>query len=888
MALNNLGLGFVFTARDLASGTITRLGGAFGAMDANALRAQASYQRNFAVMGAGLAIMGAGAATLAGAFSMAAQSAEFSQELARVGGIAQANATDLERMHDAAIQAGLNSSFDPRAATQGLGALASAGLNAQQSVEALVPALDLAMGGSISVEQSARSLTAALNVFGLASDQSGLVADQMLRISNATNLEAGDMELAIGTVARGARLTRQTIQEMLPSVGLLRNTGVDVSVAAQSVSSALGEMAKNSAEIHQELGVNVVETLADGTQRFRGFMDISREAGIALEERFANPAERTAMALQLFGRFGVGAVTGVSDAISNGVRDSEGNLYQGAAAIEFLRNEMLNAGGAAEEFKDRMLDTFAGQQQLLSASSRTVGVLIGEGFERGLRPFVSGTLEFMRAIGNLLADIPLEVRGVISSFIIAGGAMTFVFGTIVAIGAAFAIMSPFLSAIAAAVGNILLAMAPFALVAVSIMALGYAFSRLVAVNDELGAAVSRNVNMVRLGLQGLVQLFTTGELSGAIAEELSRAENGGLLAFLIDIYAIGFRFQQFFRGIGIGFNSALATLGPSVERLMSAFNHLGQALGLVSEEGREAIAGMPSEDFANRGARAGAFLAGVLELVVGVLTEAVAFSADFADGWHDAMQGILPGLDHLIPMLDFLGEHFTGLLVDLGVLSAGSTEGGSSMMGFGRILGHVAGVLFDFFIFALDGAIGMVAAVVIAVRGMVQLFEALPRIMSFIAQGISTVFLDLADGFLYYIDQIMVGYGQLIGAAPWLLGPLGDNPEAVGAIVSDGEAAGRRAEQRLADIETRRQAANTSRAGLFPAGIDAEQRAASGERNNAALAGVASMLREQQAVRDEKPWNVTIAIDGEAAARATGRGQRRDDAASFGFTPAEE
>lgn len=883
MALNNLGLGFVFTARDMASGTITRLGGAFGAMDQNALRAQASYQRNFAVMGAGLGIMGAGAATLAGAFAMAAQSSEFSQELARVGGIAQANAVDLERMHDAAINAGLNSSFDPRAATQGLGALASAGLNAQQSIEALVPALDLAMGGSISVEQSARSLTAALNVFGIETDQAALVADQMLRISNSTNLEARDMELAIGTVARGARLTGQAIEEMLPSVGLLRNTGVDVSVAAQSVSSALGEMARNSADINQQLGVNVVETLEDGTQRFRGFMDIAIESGVALQERFANPAERTAMALQLFGRFGVGAVTGVFDALNNGVRDSEGNLYQGADAIAYLRSQMTDAGGAAEEFRDRLLNTFAGQQQLLGAASSTVGVLIGEGFERGLRPFVSGTLEFMRKIGEVLAGIPLEVRGMISSFVIAGGALAFVFGGIIALGAAFAIMAPFISAIASAVGSLLLAMAPFALVAVSVVALGYAFQRLMFHNDRLAGAVARTVNAVRVGFQGLVQLFTTGELSGAVAEELSRAENGGLLAFLIDIYAIGFRLVQFFRGIGIGFSSALETLGPSVDLLLGAFTHLGEALGLVGDEGRNAIAGMPSEEFANRGARAGAFLAGVLELIVDMFTDAVEFSADFAEGWHEAMQGILPGLDHLMPMLEFLGEQFTGLLIDLGVLSASSAENGTSMMSFGRVLGWVAGVGFDFLIFALDGSIAMIAAMVIGVRGLVQAFTMIPRIMSFVGLAVATTFLNMADGFLNYIDQIIAGFGRLVGAIPGM-----SSTEVGASIIANGDAAAGRNLQRTTDMEGRRKALETARAGVFPAGADAEARAQSGARNEAAMSGVQRLLAQQQAAREEQPWNVTIAIDGEAAARATGRGQRRDDAASFGFTPAED
>lgn len=883
MALNNLGLGFVFTARDLATGTITRVGGAFGAMDRNAMRAQASYARNFAVMGAGLAIMGAGAATLAGAFGLAEAASGFEQELARVGAIARADVDDLAALREAAIAAGIATQFSPTEAVEGLGALAQQGFNTETSIRLLTPVLDLAAGGMIGVEEAAMSVTAAIHVFGIAVEDQAMVADQLLRITNMTALAAGDMELAIGTVARGARLTHQSIDEMLPSIGLLRNTGVDVSVASQSVSSALTFMASRADEIRDRLGVSLTEIGDDGELHFRRFMDIAFEAGTALEERFADPAERTAAAVELFSRFGVGAVTGVYDSLRAGVTDSEGTLHRGADAIDFLRDSMVNADGAAEEFTSRLLDTFEGQQTLLRGSLQTLGVVVGEGFVRGLRPYIEGTIAVVNRAIAVFNEIPVEVRGAMATVVVAMGGLAFALGGIIAVGAAIAILAPFVTAIASAVGGLLLAMAPFALIAASVFALGYAFQRLIETNAEFAFAVQRNIEMVRLGFRGLVQLFTTGELTGAVAEELSRPDNEGLLSFLIDIYAIGFRIVQFFRGIGIGFEAGLSTLGPAVERMMSAFERLGVALGFVGTEGREAVAGMPSEEFANRGARIGAFLAGVLEVMINMLTEGARFLTDFTVGWQEFFSGVTPGFEHLAPSLQFLGEQLTGLLVDLGVMSDTGAEGGNAVMGLGQVLGFVAGGALDFFIFSLDLAIGLIGGIVWAMRGLVQLFEALPRIFTFVGTAMESFFLNILDGFMYLIESMIAGLGSLASMVPPELRPSG-----LIHLIAAGDIARERADGRLGAIDARSSEVSTARAGIFPAGVDAEARGRSDARTDAALAGVAGLLERQAADRAAEPWNLSLNVDGEAIARASGRGERRDTAASFGLTTAEE
>ena len=146
MALNNLGLGFVFTARDLASGAIGNLERNFMSLDRRVGLGTENIQSAFQQLGVGLAVFTAGAATVGAAFSLANAAGRFEQAVASAGAIAGATAEELTRLHDAAIEAGLATQFSPTQATQALQDLAAAGFNVTESVRLLNPVLDLAAG----------------------------------------------------------------------------------------------------------------------------------------------------------------------------------------------------------------------------------------------------------------------------------------------------------------------------------------------------------------------------------------------------------------------------------------------------------------------------------------------------------------------------------------------------------------------------------------------------------------------------------------------------------------------------------------------------------------------------------------------------------------------
>jgi len=98
MALNSLGLGFIFTAKDLATGTMRKVEGRFSRLDATTSAASKSFTKNVGTMVAGLGIMTAGAIGVGTAFNLAGKYGTFEKGLAKVGAITRATESDLARL----------------------------------------------------------------------------------------------------------------------------------------------------------------------------------------------------------------------------------------------------------------------------------------------------------------------------------------------------------------------------------------------------------------------------------------------------------------------------------------------------------------------------------------------------------------------------------------------------------------------------------------------------------------------------------------------------------------------------------------------------------------------------------------------------------------------
>ena len=871
MALNNLGLGLIFTAKDLATGTMNKVTRSFSGMDQAALKANESYQRSFAVMGAGLAIMMAGAVALTGAFALTNKAAEFEHGLAAVGAVAGASAAEMGYLHDEALKLAIQLRVAPKETTEGLENLASQGFNARESMTLLTPSLYLAQGGQISLAQSTATVASAMHVFGIAMEDSAGIADKLLAISNQTALGAKDLELALGTVGRGASLTSQNLDEMLISMGLVKNTGVDASVAAQSVSSALIFMAGRSDKF-KELGLSVT----DSSGKFKDFLDIVMETSGVLETKYTDQAERAAAATDLFSRFGLQAYSAIVKQLSTGIRnETTGAMLTGAAAVEYLREEMEKASGTAKEFRDRLLSTFEGQKQALGAIMESTAVVMGEAFIPAFKPVVAGAVELLARFAEAVRSMPKEVKEPLAKALVVMAALATVGGAVIAATAAFVLIKPFLVAMGAALLGVAKAMLPFIVVIGLAVAAVYAFRYAVQNNiGGIGDLFTRAMAVARMAIHGIAQLFSQGGFSGPLMEELNRAENAGLKRFLISVYQIAYRVVQFFRGMVVGFEAAIDAAAPSFERLSAAVQGVVGAFTSLGGAGASAVAGMPSQEFAERGALIGTFLGKMVEVLAEVATAVANFVQGFVEGFGTALQFFAPVFAELMPQLEYLGTQFKGLLVDLGVLTDATTEGTSFWRIFGQAIGWAAGIVGTILVGALDLVVATIGTIIEVVRIAIGVIAELVNVAMYVGNIVWNVLKTVVAGLENVMDFIAMGIGSLAEMLPeGLRTTLGMDLD-----VQSGRDAAARIQQRGKVVDD---LVGSFRYESSPQVAYAEADASNQASNAEALQRVAEMVDRQKKEQYESSQQANVYLDGEKVGELVSRAQRSSQAATF-------
>jgi len=816
MALSPLGLGFLFTAKDLASGTIDKVDKKVKGLGKTSDAAAATMKRGFGVAAASVVPLAAGGAALAGAFGLAKFAAPFQQGVARVGNIAGATAGELGKLRDAAIDAGLRTQFSPQQAVDGLGALAAQGFKTEQSISLLNESLALAAGGQIGIEDATKSAAAAIRVFNEKSTEQRSVADRLLKITNMTALGAGDLTLALGTVSKGAGLTSQKMDEMLISMGLVRNAGLDVSVAASSVSSGLQFIAKN-AKGFESLGVQVTD--AEGN--FRDFLDIVAETDKALTGKFTKASDRASAAMQLFGRFGVTAFQNISNQAKAMIGTVPGiNTIEDAVA--HLRREMENAGGTAETFANNLLNTFAGQSDILQGATETLGTVLGESFAKVLKPVVKFVAEAVSAMARAWDSLPDGVKTGIAGFIVVTGVILTLAGVIGVVTGLVIALGPVMATIGAAASG----------AAVVIGGLVAAVTAAAAVFALFKEAADRNLggfgdlftgtfDTVKLVFSSLQSLFTTGKLTGPLAEEFLQAGRG-TQSFIKTIFRIGSRIQEFFGGLADGFSAVLDKSGSSFQALTGAFVQLGEAFGFI-EPGMDSL-----DDFGKTGETVGDTLGNVFRVVVEVIA---------------AVIGVFAKVVRVI----------------MAVASIVTTVLSPAFL----VLKWIFQALFELAIFVINtmtGAIGILTTVANAV-----------------AQGILTIIDGILAAIMTAIDAMIVGIAKVASVIPESM-----RPDFVDDLIKRGDVDATNARIRDRAADQQRAAQFTSQAIAAPAiaSVPAVGPQAPSAENQAILAELRAAREEAKKDR-ERPINVNVAMDGEQVGSVMTNAARKNAASAF-------
>lgn len=710
--MNNMGLGFVFTAHDLASAKMMSLERHFMSLDRKVGLGTDSITSAFGQLGIGLGVMTAGAAMVGGAFALADKAGQFEQAIAAVAAVSGATKDELALLKDAAIDAGIATQFSPTEATVGLKELAQAGFNAQDSMKLLIPVLDLAGGslGELSPAQAAGLASQALKAFGLSADDAGMAVDRMLQAVNVFALNASELPLALGISSRGAQALHQSMSETLISLGLVKNIIPTVERASTGLAVAMERLADPKTQTALK-GIGVAVT--DNKGQFRSFLDVLGDMAPELDKM--TDAKRSAFLIDTFGAHALGSVQAILTQVTNGIKTNTGVTLKGSDAIAYLRQQFENAGGTAAAFRDKMLDTFAGQKQLLRGSIETLAIVVGEPFAQVFKPIIAVVIDALNGFLKFVRAMPGPVKKGFAALFVGAGAILTVVGAAIAAKAGIALLIMGLKAAGVTISGILMVMLP----AIAIVAaIGLAVAGLyIAFQKNIGGIAGfaqRMWGQVSLFFEGLKQLIEQGGFSGAVREELNKAENAGLKDFLINLFLWGNRISNFLSGIATGFSAGVEAARPTIERFMAAIEQLGISLGFLSARDDATTAGDKFRAFGVAGEATGRNLAVVFDLLIQVLTGVVQVATGVANAW--GMVG--PAADLVSNAVSQLGAKLTESINALSGNANATRENGSAWTSLGTAIAFAVAVIVGviaLFVAIISSAVSIVSGVIGAI-----------------------------------------------------------------------------------------------------------------------------------------------------------------------------
>lgn len=346
---------------------------------------------------------GLGIAALAVGVSATKMAADFDQSMSTIQADLQANGSDMQKLRQAAIQAGADTVYSASEAADGIDALGKAGLSTTDILTGgLSGALNLAASDGMQVGEAAELMSTTLKQFNLTGADAGKVADALAAGAGKAVGSAHDLGLALNQAGLMANSMGVSMTETVGTLAAFANAGMIGSDAGTSLKTMLQRLSNptgDAAELMKELGISAYDASGNfvGLSNFAGQLKTSM-SGLSQEQR--NAALST-----IFG----------SDAIR-----AANVLYQeGAKGIDGWTKAVSDSGFAADVAAKKN-DNLKGDIENLSGSVETLMINLGEGSQGVLRNLVQG----LDTLVDTFSALPAPVQqGAIALTGAAGGAI---------------------------------------------------------------------------------------------------------------------------------------------------------------------------------------------------------------------------------------------------------------------------------------------------------------------------------------------------------------------------------------------------------------------------------------------------------------------------------
>ncbi len=314
--------------------------------------------------------LAAGGLIAAGLGVAVAKFAEFDQAMSNVQAATLESADNMERLRDAALEAGASTVFSASESANAVEELAKAGLSTSDILGGgLSGALDLAAAGGLGVARAAEIASTTLQQFGLEGSDASHVADLLAAGAGKAMGDVEDMSQALAQSGLVANQFGLSIEETTATLSAFASAGLLGSDAGTSFRTMLLRLANptgESADLMKELGIEAY----DAAGQFIGMAGFAGELETALSG-MTDEQKNTTLAVL----FGQDAIRGANVLLNEG----EQGIRDWTAAVD-------DQGYAAETAATR-LDNFKGDVEALQGALDTAFISMGEAADGPLRFF---------------------------------------------------------------------------------------------------------------------------------------------------------------------------------------------------------------------------------------------------------------------------------------------------------------------------------------------------------------------------------------------------------------------------------------------------------------------------------------------------------------------
>lgn len=418
--------------------------------------------------------------------------AEFEAEIAKVGSKADASASDLKKLSDAAIKLGPMAGGAKNAATA-MDDLAAKGYSVNQILEAMPGIISAANASGEDLALTSETITSALESFHLKASDTAHVADVLAQTANLTAAGMTDLQYTFKYAAAPAAALGISMEQLAAMTGLMANQGIKGEQAGTSLREAMLRLVKPPKEAADALNALGVKT-TDSSGKFRNMSDIIGD----LNKSTANMsnAQKAAALAQIFG---TNAVSGMMAVIS-----------QGKPKVDEFTDALKKSDGASAKAAAQMKDNLAGSLSKLHGAFESAKIGIEQALAPALRVVADIITKLVTAFNNLspgmkqFIAISLAVVAVVATIGAAiGAAMAAVGGFMIAIGE----LGLTIAGIASTVGII-------AGVVAGVVALGVAFYELYKHCKPVQDAINGIGNAIKGLFEGVKGLFGDASSQG--------------------------------------------------------------------------------------------------------------------------------------------------------------------------------------------------------------------------------------------------------------------------------------------------------------------------------------------------------------------------------------